>query len=84
MVTWDDLQKMIKEIMTEAGVSESLMLDSMLIEDLDFDSLMIMDLLAQIESQFGVDFTDLEDFASRFEQCQTILQGINELIERKH
>ena len=43
-----------------------------------------MDLFCKIEEQFGVDFTDLEDFGNRFNVCVSLWEGINELVEKKH
>ncbi len=81
MTTWEELKDVIRQCMDE-GNMEDITPDKRLIEDLGYDSLQVMDLFAEIESQFGVDFTDLEDFVERFNLCRTLWEGICELQEK--
>lgn len=83
MVTWDDLRELVVENCTEEFKEVAITQETCLIEDLKFDSVAIMQLLSDVEDKFGVDFTDLEDFGTRFNKCQSLLEGIQELQSRK-
>lgn len=87
MVTWEELVRVIIKVKTESGINNennlSIELETKLIEDLKFDSLAIIQLFMEVEEQFGVDFTDLEDFAERFNLCGLLFEGIIELQSKK-
>lgn len=54
--------------------------DTNIMEDLDYDSLAMVELLNGIEEKFGVDFTELADFLERFECVGDIWDGIELLL----
>lgn len=84
MISWNEVQILIKSELKEMGKEIDVCKESRLIEDLEFDSIALMDLFCEIEDQFGVDFTELEDFGNRFNVCESIWEGINELVEKKY
>lgn len=83
MVKWDEFQEIVWNNAGEKGIvdREMITLDTKLLEDLQYDSVGIMDLLSDIEEKWGVDFTDLEDFGDRFNVCGEIFEGIKILLE---
>ena len=83
MISWKEAQTLIKSELQEMGKEIDVCKESRLIEDLELDSIALMDLFCKIEEQFGVDFTDLEDFGNRFNVCVSLWEGINELVEKK-
>ena len=84
MISWKEVQTLIKSELKEMGKEIDVCKESRLIEDLELDSIALMDLFCKIEEQFGVDFTDLEDFGNRFNVCVSLCEVINELVEKKH
>lgn len=84
MISWKEVQTLIKSELKEMGKEIDVCKESRLIEDLELDSIALMDLFCKIEEQFGVDFTDLEDFGNRFNVCVSLWEEINELVEKKH
>lgn len=82
-MTWEELQEVIIETSPLEWDQEQVQPDSRLIEDLQYDSLAVMELLAEVEIRFGVDYTELRDFDERFDICQELLDGINELLQLK-
>ena len=80
MISWKEVQTLIKSELKEMGKEIDVCKESRLIEDLELDSIALMDLFCKIEEQFGVDFTDLEDFGNRFNVCLSLWEGINELV----
>ena len=84
MISWKEVQTLIKSELKEMGKEIDVCKESRLIEDLELDSIALMDLFCKIEEQFGVDFTDLEDFGNRFNVCVSLREGINDLVEKKH
>lgn len=64
MISWKEVQTLIKSELKEMGKEIDVCKESRLIEDLELDSIALMDLFCKIEEQFGVDFTDLEDFGN--------------------
>ena len=79
--SWEEVKSMIQELVPEEN--KDISLETHLFDDLDLDSLCIMGLLTDIEEKYGVDFTDLDDFAERFVRCDLLLEGINELLEKR-
>lgn len=84
MVSWKEVQTLIKSELKGIGKEIDVCKESRLIEDLEFDSIALMDLFCKIEDQFGVDFTELEDFGNRFNVCLLLWEGINELVEKNY
>ena len=78
---WGKLQQMILEIAGDDTIV--IEQDTKLIEDCGFDSLNIMDLLTEIETVFGVDFMDLENFEEKFNVCSQLCEGIEKLVAQK-
>lgn len=76
---WRKLQQIIGEIAGDDTIA--IEQDTKLIEDCNFDSLNVMDMLSEIERVFGVDFMDLEDFEEKFNECSMLCDGIAELME---
>lgn len=72
MISWKEVQTLIKSELKEMGKEIDVCKESRLIEDLELDSIALMDLFCKIEEQFGVDFTDLEDFGNRFNVCVSL------------
>lgn len=81
MITWEELQDIIMEISAHALEREQIQKDTCLIEDLQYDSLAVMELLAELELRFGVDYTEFPDFDERFDCCQDLFDGMKELME---
>lgn len=81
MITWDEMKELIQGILLE---DTDITLETDLVDDLDFDSIDVMNLLNEIETRWEVDFTDLDDFASRMYLCKSLLEGVNELYEIKN
>lgn len=77
-ITWEDVRKLIIGIRMYEG--KDITFDTEIMDDLEFDSLDVMQLLSQIEEQFGVDFTDLDNFEERFNRCGDLYEGILELV----
>ena len=67
---WRKLQQIIWEIAGDDTIA--IEQDTKLIEDCNFDSLNVMDMLSEIERVFGVDFMDLEDFEEKFNEREII------------
>lgn len=82
MIKWEDLQSLFLKVLSEDRYAE-ITPNTNIIEDLDFDSVDIMRLFEEIEEQLGIDYTDLDDFVSRFQECGELFDGINELLEKK-
>ncbi len=79
---WEELQKLVMEILS--GDDQKEILPEMdLVDDLCFDSISLMELFSEIEERWGVDFTDLDDFATRFHHCGDLYEGIKELLIEK-
>ena len=61
-----DRKKSVKEILIKCMPQETdlteISEDTNIYEDLQYDSLAIVELLTAIEEEFGVDFTELDDF----------------------
>lgn len=81
MITWEELKEILIPLIPN-GKEKDISPDMHLIGDLEFDSLSVMDLLSILENTYGIDFTVLENFAARFERCDLLLEGINELLQR--
>lgn len=79
-VQWNDVKKIILNICHNQTVEIDF--DTKIMEDLEYDSLDVMELLEQIEGEFGVDFTDLENFEERFNRCGDLYEGILQLVEK--
>lgn len=80
-VSWDKVKELIQSICNDAD--KEIEWDTKIMEDLEFDSLAVMELLTGIEEKFDVDFTDLEDFEERFNRCGDLYEGILELLEEE-
>lgn len=81
MERMDLIRKLIIQITGDAEAEINP--DTRIMDDLEFDSLAVMELLSKIEETFGVDFTDLDDFEERFNRCGDLCAGILELTEKK-
>lgn len=83
-MTWERLISLIRMQIPDVKVAESMeiMPESRLIEDLGYDSLAVVELLSQLEEGYGIDYTVLENFLERFNVCQDIYEGIQELMGR--
>ena len=62
------------------GAAKEINDDTNIVEDLQYDSLAMVELLNEIEEKFGVDFTELPDFLERFECVGDIWDGIQTLL----
>lgn len=82
MITWEELRGILIPLIPN-GKEIDVMPDTYLFGDLEFDSLSIMELLLALEDEYGIDFTSLDNFAMRFERCDLLLEGINELLKNK-
>lgn len=84
---WDNVCELIQDIYEDSNKENDsnpeIEPDTKIMDDLEFDSLAVMELLTKIEEQFGVDFTDLDDFEERFNRCGDLYEGILELLEEK-
>lgn len=84
MDIWIILQKIIlNQIDQESRHKIVITLETKLIEDLNFDSVQLMMLFEEMEKEFGVDFTDLEDFQDKFNLCRSLLEGVEQLLRNK-
>ena len=68
-----DRKKSVKEILIKCMPQETdlteISEDTNIYEDLQYDSLAIVELLTAIEEEFGVDFTELDDFEDLLCTC---------------
>ena len=71
----------IIESLCSSSVKCQINAQSNIIEDLEFDSLAMVELLNVIEDEYNVDFTELDDFLDRFESVGEIWDGIRILMK---
>lgn len=82
-INFQEIITLLVEVQGESEESKEITEDSRLIEDLDFDSFDFMELLSEIENRFGVDFTELDDFANKINVCKDLYKGIQDLLDGK-
>lgn len=84
MATWEVLEEMFREHMPDQTRAESVSIDqdTRLFEDLQYDSVAVIELLTDIEERFGIDYTSLPDFAGKMDRCGDFYLGIQELLNR--
>lgn len=82
MITWEMFVELIRSQIPNRELAESveILSETRLIEDLEYDSIAIIELLAQIEEDYGVDITTHPDFAVRFNVCKDIYEEIQEML----
>ncbi|MDO4167051.1 MAG: acyl carrier protein [Eubacteriales bacterium] len=85
MITWEQLEEMVREHMPDREMAKSVSIhpDTLLFRDLKYDSVALIELLAEIEERCGVDYTSLPDFADKMDRCGDFYQGIQELCNGK-
>ena len=81
MVSWNEVKELIENVCNDPDFE--IELETKIMDDLKFDSVAVMELFSAIEEQFGVDFTDLDDFEDRYNKCRDLYEGIVELLEKK-
>lgn len=79
IVTWEEVRDLIQGLYGDSDIE--ITIDTRVMDDLEFDSVSVMQLLSEIEEKFNVDFTDLEEFEERFNRCGDLHEGILELIK---
>ncbi|MCH5267838.1 MAG: hypothetical protein J1E62_05775 [Lachnospiraceae bacterium] len=82
MITWEEFTELIRSQIPNRELAKSveIMPETRLIEDLEYDSIAIVELLSKIEEDYGVDYTTLPDFLERVNVCRDIYEGIQELL----
>lgn len=82
MITWDMFVELIRSQIPNRELAESVEIlpETRLIEDLEFDSIAIVELLSQIEEDYGVDVTTLPDFMMRFNVCKDLYEAVLEML----
>ncbi|MCM1235508.1 MAG: phosphopantetheine-binding protein [Ruminococcus flavefaciens] len=85
MITWELFEILIRKNIPDRKMAETVKInrDTSLFQDLKYDSLAIVELLTNIEEQFGIDFTEQPDFMEKMERCGDFYQGICEAKEEK-
>ena len=81
MVSWNEVKELIENVCSDPDFE--IELETKIMDDLKFDSVAVMELFSAIEEQFGVDFTDLDDFEDRYNKCRDLYEGIVELLGKK-
>lgn len=81
MVSWNEVKGLVESICGDPDLEVGM--ETEIMDDLQFDSVAVMELLSAIEEQFGVDFTDLDDFEDRYNKCRDLYEGIVELLEKQ-
>ena len=80
-----DRKNSVKEILIKCMPQETdlteISEDTNIYEDLQYDSLAIVELLTAIEEEFGVDFTELDDFEDLLCTYRGIVMVIEKLIQ---
>ncbi|MCH5265138.1 MAG: acyl carrier protein [Lachnospiraceae bacterium] len=62
---------------------EALTGEESLLEDLDFDSIQIIELFSEIEEQFGIEFKDYETLLEQLDCMTGFIEYIAELIAKE-
>lgn len=77
----ENLKKLVRRNMPEQDRDIIIEDNTDFIDDLEYDSLALMQLLQDIEDEFGVDFTELDNFIDRYNIFCDVVAGIEELLK---
>ena len=81
-MTWKDFDSLIRAAIPDEEVAQNMdiMPYTRLIEDLEYDSFAVVELLSLMEEHYGIDYTELPNFEERFGACRDLYDGMRELI----
>ena len=78
-------EKVYQIIAEELSIQEKIIIDDdvLLIEDLGFDSIQLMNLIVQLENRFEIDFTDSDLLFESYNQIGDLCSLVCNLIQNK-
>lgn len=81
----DIRERLVKLVLSEIGDGEGQELpdDARLIEDLGYDSLQLMSIIAEIEKEFGITFDDSDMLFDNFNRIGDLYNLVSSLVEKK-
>lgn len=79
---WREFESLVRCAIPDKEVAENadIMPYTRLIEDLEYDSFAVVDLLSIIERDYGIDYMKLDHFEERFGVCGDLYDGMRELM----
>lgn len=78
-----ELEQMIMQYVEDEYRNVELKEDTSLIDDLGFDSIMLVELMMEIEDEFNISFDEVDELVESFDTVGKLMELVGKMLETK-